>query len=393
MNVDLRLIDGFLRLVFFINVLSNASTYFFVHKRLFLQASEDLHIVYTVDSVVNFVGSALRIAAIAIFRNYYVFVILSALQAVVSNFLVGWCCDRRYPAIKGITGYDKKDMTPLLRNLKELIPNKLSAYVFSNTDNTILSAFLGLTSVTLFTNYNSIVLQLFTFASMLAGILRASFGNVFQENRDKAHQIYLVRNYQFLQFLFSSFCAVSLVCLLDDFVGLLYGDRFIVSFAFVVILTLDFFLHSMYLPLSAILEVLGEFKAMKRQEIFAMIANIVISIALIFPFGIIGPICGTLAVDIFTTIFRLSTVVHKNFRPFFRQYLQRYRTYLLVFLVEFAGTYLLFKVLPLERSILTFLLKGCLCFVIVMGVNMAVFCKTEEFAYLFSKVKSIIKRK
>ena len=384
---------GFLRLVFFINVLSNASTYFFVHKRLFLQASEDLHIVYTVDSVVNFVGSALRIAAIALFRNYYVFVILSALQAVVSNFLVGWCCDRRHPAIKGIRGYDKQDMTPLLRNLKELIPNKLSAYVFSNTDNTILSAFVGLTSVTLFTNYNSIVLQLFTFAAMLSGILRASFGNVFQENRDKAHQIYLVRNYQFLQFLFSSFCAVSLVCLLDDFVGLLYGDRFVVSFVFVVILTLDFFLHSMYLPLSAILEVLGEFKAMKRQEIFAMITNIAVSIALVFPFGIIGPIFGTLVVDIFTTIFRLSTVVYKNFRPFFRQYLQRYLTYLVVFLAEYAGTYLLLKVLPLERSILSFLIKGCLCFVIIMGVNIALFCKTEEFAYLLSKVKSMVKRK
>ena len=196
-----------------------------------------------------------------------------------------------------------------------------------------------------------------------------------------------------MSFLFSSFCAVALVCLLDDFVGLLYGERFIVSFAFVVILTLDFFLHSMYLPLSAILEVLGEFKAMKQQEIFAMIANIVISIALVFPFGIIGPICGTLAVDIFTTIFRLSTVVRKNFRAFFYPYLRRYLTYLAVFLAEFAGTYLLFKALPLERSILSFLIKGCLCFVIVMGVNIALFCKTEEFAYLLSKVKSMVKRK
>lgn len=384
---------SFLRVVFFINVLSNASTYFFVHKRLYLQASEDLHIVNTVDAAVNFLGAALRIVAIALFRNYYAFVILSAAQAVVSNFLVSRFCDKRHPAIRKIKGYEKEDMSTLLGNLKELIPNKLSAYVFSNTDNTILSAFVGLTSVTLFTNYNSIVLQLFTFAAMLSGILRASFGNVFQENHDKHNQIFLVGSYQFLQFLFSSFCSVALVCLLDDFVGLLYGEQFVLSFVFVILLTLDFYLHSMYLPLSAILEVLGEFKAMKRQEIFAMVTNIAVSVGLVFPFGIIGPILGTLVVDICTTVFRLYTVVYKNYRPYFKAYFQRYLTYFLVFAAEYAGTYLLFSALSLERTVLTFLLKGCLCFVIVTGLNLLLFRKTDEFAYLKEKVTTMLKRK
>ena len=67
--------------------------------------------------------------------------------------------------------------------------------------------------------------------------------------------------------------------------------------------------------------------------------------------------------------------------------------HILVDALLIAGTYLLFKALPLERSILSFLIKGCLCFVIVMGVNIALFCKTEEFAYLLSKVKSMVKRK
>ncbi len=384
---------SFLRLVFFINVVSNASTYFFVHKRLYLQASEDLHVVNTVDSLVNVGGSILRIIAIALFRNYYAFVILSALQAVVSNFLVGYYCDKRHSQIKGIRGYQKQEMKTLLGNLKELLPNKISAYVFSNTDNTILSTFLGLTSVTLFTNYNSIVLQLFSFAAMLSGVLRASFGNVFQENHDKRSQLFLVSSYQLLQFFFSSFCAVSLVCLLDDFVGLLYGEKFIVPFAFVVILTVDFFLHSMYLPLSAILEVLGEFKALKRQEIFSMIANIAVSVGLVVPFGIIGPIFGTLVVDICTTAFRLFTVVYKNYRFLFRQYFTRYLTYIVVFFAEYAGIYLLLKALPFERSIPVFLLKGVICFIVTTVVNVALFRKTEEFAYLFSKIKSMVKRK
>lgn len=382
----------FLRIVFVINVISSASSYFFVHKRLYLQASEDLHITYTVDTAVNIAGSILRIAAIAIFRNYYVFVLLSALQSIISNFLAAYYCDKRHPFLKQVKGFTKDEMKPLFRNIKELVPNKISSYVFSNTDNTIISAFIGLSSVTLFTNYNSIVLQLFTMATMLAGIVRSSFGNVLQENGDKSAHMLFLKSYQLLQFFYSSFCGVALICLLDDFVALWYGEKYVVSLAFVVILTLDFFLHSMYQPLSIMLEVLGEFRALKRQEIFSMVVNLVISIGLVFPFGIVGPIFGTFVVDIFTTLFRLYTIVYKNYRPFFREYVKKYALYAGIFLAEYAGAYLACAALPMPRSIPAFLVKGIICFVVVMGVDVAVFRKSEEFLYLKDRMLHLVKR-
>lgn len=384
---------NFLRIVFVINVLSSASSYFFVHKRLYLQACEDLHITYFVDTVVNLLGSVLRIAAIAIFKNYYVFVLLTAVQSILSNYVVGYYCDKRHPFLKTVKGYTKEEMSSLFHNIKELVPNRISSYIFSNTDNTIISACMGLSSVALFTNYNSIVLQLFTLAAMLAGIVRAALGNVLQENRDKASHMLFLNSYQLLQFFYSSFCAVALFCLLDDFIALWYGEKYIVSLAFVVILTLDFFLHSMYQPLSIMLEVLGEFRALKRQEIFAMLVNVVVSVGLVFPFGIIGPIFGTFAVDVFTTAFRLHTIVYKNYRAYFRSYIKHYALYLTVFLVEYVSMYLLFTLLPFERSIVMFLVKGILCFLAVMGVNMLIFCKTDEFSYLKDRAMCILKRR
>lgn len=383
---------NFLRIVFIINVISSASSYFFVHKRLYLQACEDLHVTYTVDTAVNIVGSVLRIGAIVLFRNYFVYVFMTAMQSVVANFLVGYYCDKRHPYLKSIKGYTKEETAPIFRNIKELVPNKLSSYVFSNTDNTIISAFIGLSSVTLFTNYNSIVLQFFTMAAMLASVVRASFGNVLQETSDKNSHMLFLKSYQLLQFFYSSFCAVALFCLLDDFVFLWYGEKFVAPLAFVIILTLDFFLHSMYQPLSIMLEVLGEFRALKRQEIFAMIVNIVVSVGLIFPFGIIGPIFGTFVVDIFTTAFRLHTIIYKNYRPFLAEYLKKYVGYILLFIAEYACAYLLCAVLPLPRTFGTFVIEGLLCFALVMGINVVVFWKTEEFSYLKDRLLRMGKR-
>lgn len=373
---------GFLQVVFIINVISSAASYFFVHKRIYLQACEELHLMYIIDTIVNILGSVLRIVAIAIFKNYYVFVILSAVQVVASNFVVSYFCDKKHKYLKGIKGFGKEETGPLIANIKELIPNKISAYVFSNTDNTIISAFLGLSSVTLFTNYNSIVLQLFTLATMFAGIIRAAFGNILQETDDKQRHMFLLKSYQIFQFIYSSFCAVELLLLLDDFVLLWYGEKFVAPFAFVVILVLDFFLHSMYQPLSIMLEVLGEFRSLKRQEIFSMIVNIVVSIGLIFPFGIIGPIMGTFVVDICTTVFRMYSVIYKYYREYLWDYIKRYTLYTVLFLAELVGVYGLFNWIDLTPSIPVFLIKGSVCAVIIAVTSLLLFWRNEEFKYL-----------
>lgn len=373
---------GFLQIVFIINVISSAASYFFVHKRIYLQACEELHLMYIIDTIVNILGSILRIVAIAIFKNYYIFVILSAVQVVASNFVVSYFCDKKHKYLKGIKGFGKEETGPLIANIKELIPNKISAYVFSNTDNTIISAFLGLSSVTLFTNYNSIVLQLFTLATMFAGIIRAAFGNILQETDDKQRHMFLLKSYQIFQFIYSSFCAVELLLLLDDFVLLWYGEKFVAPFAFVVILVLDFFLHSMYQPLSIMLEVLGEFRSLKRQEIFSMIVNIVVSIGLIFPFGIIGPIMGTFVVDICTTAFRMYSVIYKYYREYLWDYIKKYTLYTVLFLAELVGVYGLFSWIDLTPSIPVFLIKGSVCAVIIAVTSLLFFWRNEEFKYL-----------
>lgn len=381
----------FLRIVFMINVISSASSYFFVHKRLFMQACEDIHVTNTVDIIMNIVASVLKIGAIALFHNYYVFIIIGAVQAFASNMFISYVCDKKYAYMKKIKGYTKDEMTSLFANIKELVPNKISAYVFMNTDNTIISAFVGLASVTLYTNYSSIVSQIFTMAALVAGVVKVSFGNVLQESTDSTQHMLFLKSYQMLQFFYSAFCGVTLFCLLDEFVSVWYGDKFVISIICVVALTVDFFIHSMYQPLSMMLEVLGEFEPLKKQEIFAMTLNIAVSIGLIIPFGIIGPIIGTLLVDIFTTLFRVHTVLYKHYREYLVEYVRRMVSYGIVFIVEYVALYLLCENLPLQASFMSLILKAIVVFIVSSVINVMVYHKTEEFRYLKDRLLHVRK--
>jgi O-antigen/teichoic acid export membrane protein len=383
---------NFLRIVFIMNVISSASSYFFVHNRIYMQASENLHMIDKIDMGVNLAGTVLRIVTLALFRNYYLYVILAIVQAVVSNLLISISTKRHHAFLKTIKGYTKDETQPLFANIKELIPNKISAYIFSNTDNTIISATLGLASVTYFTNYNSISLQLFSLAAMISGVIRASFGNVLQEEHNPKLHMRFLQSYQLLQFFYSAFCGVTFFCLADEFISLWYGAKYVAPLAFVIILTLDFYAHSMYQPLSMMLEVLGEFRALKRQEIFAMILNLTISIALVFPFGIIGPILGTFAVDLCTTVFRIYTILYKHYRSFMKDYIKRYALYTGLFIAEYIGLYLLCNLIPLPTSIVSLLVKCAICFLCTCPINLLIFRKSEEFSYLKDRLLHLTKK-
>lgn len=383
---------GFLRLVFVINVLSNASTYFYVHKRIFVQVTENLHISNVIDSVMQIVCSVLKIIVVVVWGNYVAFVLIGAIQAFVSNYMHSVICDKKYPYLKEVKGYTQDDMKPLLANIKELVPNKISSFIYSNTDSTILSTFLGLTTVAIYANYNGIALQLFTMTAMIASIMKVSFGNMMQRTDAGQNQMFFLNAYQLLQFFYASFCGVSLFCLLDEFVKVWYGEEFVAPLAFVILLTLDFYVHCMYQPLSMMIEVLGEFKSLKRQEIVAMILNIVISLTLVVPFGIIGPVIGTLVVDICTTFFRIYSVLYKYYRTQLKQYVSRYIIYTLIFGIEYVVVYLVCQIIPMEASFVSLIVKGLICVIAVVPVNLIIFSKFKEFEYLKERLLGVIKK-
>lgn len=376
----------FLRIVFLINVISNASSYFFVHKRLFMQAKEDIHLTNIIDIVISFIGSVLKIFVIIVFRNYYLYIIIGAIQSFAANAFISYVCDKKYPYLKKTKGYEKEDIKSLWFNLKDLIPNKISNYIFFSTDNTILSTFIGLKSVTLYTNYSGIVSQIFWMAATIASIIKVSFGNVLQESSDKDRHILFLNSYQLLQFFYSSFCGIALFCLLDDFVEFWYGEDYVIPIACVIVLTIDFFIHSMYQPLSMMLEALGEFKPLKIQGIISMILNIIISVSMVIPFGLIGPIIGTLVVDILTLVFRLYTVMFKHYRFYLKKYIRRLLLYIGLFIIEYVGLYYLCSAIVVPTELLAMMLKVIACFGVIMGLNVFMFRKTEEFYYLKSRL-------
>lgn len=382
---------SFLRVVFMLNVLSISMTYLVAHKKIFLQAKEEIYTINIVEIFTQILGMILKIISIVVLKNYYLFVGISIITVAISNFSIKRICDKKYTFLNKKKGYEAYDKVELLKSLKDVIPLKIGVFLYSSTDNIIISSFLGLKQVASYSNYMLITNAVMQFCYMIAEAFKVSFGNAIFEGTNKKKVEMYFSTYIFLQFLMSSFCTVCLWCLLDPFIKLIFGSKYVISVVCMGAIVIDFFIHSMYQPLSMLFGAMGKFKEDKVITLGIDVINIVLSIILVRKLGLLGPIIGTIASNLLTWVFRSYQIVYKEFNMNVHFFIKRIVTYFLCCAIEVSITVWICNILAVGEGLGSFAIRTIICIVTPNIINYLLWRKTEEFLYLKDKMKDLKK--
>lgn len=372
----------FLQVTFILNVLGIGASYFYVHKRLYLQSCEDTYVTNIIDTAIFVVATALKLIAILLFKNYYIYVVLLVAQNALSNYLINFACNKKYPGISDCHKVDPQDRKKLLRDLKDVIPVRIAYYIYSCTDNIIISSVMGLASVALLGNYQLVIVSVFSIAPIISDVMRSSFGNKIFEDTDMKKIIHYLKTYEYIQFLFSSFCSVTLYCLLDEFIGWWFGTRYLLPVVFTLVLTIDFYVHSMYQPLSMMYSATGKFKEDKVVVVSIELVNIVVSVFLALKWGLIGPALGTLLSNTITYGWRIHCIHSQYCGIRTRESVVDALKYMVITSLEGVALAWICRRISFQPTLLEMLVKTGICFVVVIGVNILLFLKTKEMDYL-----------
>lgn len=376
----------FIRVAFLINVAATASSYFFSHKRLFLQANEEIFINNAVDMVFGVGILIIKILLVIHTGNYFLYLIMDIVQKLFSNLCIAVVFRKRHG---DITTAEKKETNVrcLLKDIRDVIPLKLGNYIFASTDSIIISGFLGLTAVNLYANYSMIYNQVISLSYYLAEAVKSSYGKLLKENGNKKLLFSILQEYLLLQFFISSICAVVLYILIDDFIIWWLGDNYVISNLCKTLLTMDFFIHSMFQPMSAIYGAAGKFKEDKKITIFMALINIIISVAAIRIMGLGGVILGTLISNCFCMIFRIYQIIFKFFRENILKFCRKILVFHVVVLLEILFGKLLYTkfLLLFNIKFLTFFISGLTLSLVVLVFNILIFKHTEEFNKIYQR--------
>lgn len=390
--VKTRLENGIVYKAYLVQLLLVVLTYLLSYYKIVLLANQRQFVYTKFEAIVNVVCSAVKYITIVYGKNYFLYLGVGYLALIMNTSFIVFRTKKDYPLVLRRCQVPKDDLKTMALDLKKMVIITVSGYVYGSTDSILISTFFGSIWVGLISNYKMITnIVKSLIVSYIASAVAPSWGTFLQSNPSKKRIWDNYSMFVFIEFLLGMTVLLPMWLLADDFITLWIGNSFVINNQILFLIVIDIFITSLNEPAAVIMRNLGLFSEENVASIWAMIANIVLSIVLASQVGIIGIFIGTI-VAVF--IYSLTRLWYVNKRCFSGNivFLLRIHKDIFVYVCTFMGLYgvlsQLFKRIFLDPLIWTFVLKGIIIEAAVAIVIVALWWKSGK----LSKVIRIVKR-
>lgn len=380
-----------LYIIYIIFLFNTTIGYFYSYKTPLIIADQKNYIVSIISYSVILVQSIFQILILLITKNYIIYLICQSIGTVMTNILISRKANKLYPYLKNknIQPLTKEDKKSLFVNIKALVIVKLSGVLVNSTDNIIISATkgLGLVSTGVASNYNLLVSTLNTVLNQIFSGITASVGNLNAiESNERKKEFFDIIN--LMNFWLYGWCTVSFIFLATDIVNLLFGQRYILSTAVVIIIAINFYTVGMQSAVWTYKNTLGLFDYGKYLTLLTGLINIVLSIFLGQKLGLFGIFAATLISRLLTNIWYDPYAVFKyGLKRKMKEYIKKYVYYLLVLSLTIGIMYFIVSFFKLN-----FFIKLIVCICLPHCIFFIFFYRFVECRYLMGKLYFLVKK-
>lgn len=365
------------------------SYWLFAYKNALLQAYQRDDINSKIASAMTPISYAVMLLCLFLTKNYYAYVIWLPVFTVLTNILRFILVDRIFPDMKPKGEVTAELKRSIFKKTTALIGTKLNTVVLHAADNMVMSAFLGLTAVTMYGNYFYIISAVTGFTGIVYASMTAGLGNSLQtESLDTNY-----RNFEKFSFINSwmvGWCSVCLVCLYQPFMRIWVGEKLMFPFYVVLELGLYFYIYQIRKISVVYKDAAGIWWEDRFRPYVCMVVNVVLNIGMVQVIGISGVILSTVFSLFISipwenyTIFRY--VFHRGSKAYYGKMALNFVTMLLAGAVTFWICSLLGQGIP------AFLLRMCVCLIVPNVVFALCSCRRPEFGQTMDMAKRILKR-
>lgn len=307
--------------LYILYLLNTAISYFlFSYKTALLTAIQRLDLTKVANSIVLVVQYALQLVALLAFKNYYLFVFFMLLGTAGTNIFTAIISNHKYPQYKcagKISDTEKKD---IVNKVKGLLICNISVVTYTTLDSVVVSAFVGLISVAIYSNYMTIYKTVNQLIVMIRSAMQSSVGNsVASESIQKnLNDIYL---WQFLFSAISAWCASCMLNLFQPFMTIWMGKSLLLPMHDVVLIVVWFSIDIVQQAQNLYLSAAGLWNELRYSYIFNTFCNLVLNVCLGRLWGITGIIIASLVTCVISGTFWQCIII---FRSYFKISPKRY---------------------------------------------------------------------
>lgn len=286
-------------LVVIISISTFAEYFFGMTYKLYLQAEQKTY----VTSVIQIIGYIFNTVAIVILikanASIHIVKLVSGLIFVLRPIAQNIYVKKRYNI-----NLKEADKNYELKQKWDGLAQHIASVVHNNTDITILTIFAPITEVSVYSVYYLVVKGVKSMVQAFTGGVDASFGDMIakgeKEQLNRSFKTYELFYYTIITIAYM--CTILLIVPFVKVYTLGVTDANYIRPLFGYLIVLAEFMWSIRLPYSSITLAAGHFKETRKGAWVEAIINIVISLLLVWKFGIVGVAIGTLVAMIIRTV-------------------------------------------------------------------------------------------
>lgn len=374
-----------LYIIYLLFVMDTSFSYFMLYKSSMFLADQKAYINSIITNCTLVISLVFQILILVFTKNYLLALIVKLVFTVSKNIYLSYSVDKRYPFIKDTreVHLNKEQKEEFKKNIFSLSIYNIASVVANGTDYLIISKFLGIISVGLYSNYMMIFLAIKNIVSPIFESFISSIGNLnVTETIEKKYEVFKIIN--FLNYWIYGFCAICFGILVNPLITIWLGSGFLVDKYTIILMAIYMYVGGMQSAASSFKSASGLYWQGRFGPVADVIINLGVSIILVQFIGMPGVVLGTLLSRIFTYTWIDPYVAFKYiFNKSIIIYFKKYALYSLATAVSAQITYMCSQTTDL------FLLKIIICFTIPNVLTILFFGRTNEFQQLIERIKNL----
>lgn len=377
-------------LIFIICIINSAYSYFFTYKVTLIEASQKAYTLSKINIIFAAMIHILQLVSLLLTRNYIVYLLLNVGLTLIQRLIINRKINNTFSYLKeeNHEQLSEEERKKISKNVNALVFHRIGDYCINGTDNILISIFDSIGSVGKYSNYSLLTTTVNSFIKSFFTSITSSVGNlVATEGKEKVQNLF--SKMTFISFWLYGFSFICFFSLIDSFIGLVFGQNYVLDFNIVLVVLLNFYISGMIVSLNVLKDSAGVYHEDKYDPLIQSVINLLFSIILGKAFGILGIFLGTLISYLLFTSWHRPYIVYKHIlKNSPKKYYLKSIMYIIIVIISALITKFTLDLLP-SNSVILFGIKAILCLIISNLLLLIFTFKTKEFKELVKLLKDM----
>lgn len=379
-------------------LINSVVSYFFTYKRSLIIADQKNYIVSFNDFIFLFIMNAVQIISIYFYQNFALFLIIQIVFTLLGNISISKVTDKNYTFLSVMEPQkiDNEVRDEIKKNVIGNMSSKLGGVIVMGTDNILISSFVSLTAVGIYSNYSLIVISIQNLCKQITNSVTASLGNfAVSGDRNRASDLY--DSHLFINHSLIYFSSILLLVLINPFIHIWVGEDYSLPILTVTLVIVNYAIQVYRNTNFVFIESFGLYWQQRYKPVLEAGINLIISLIflMVFNWGINGVLLGTIISSLgFVFWYELYVVTKYAFRKGMATYVFQFLRYIFELLVSATVVYWAVdhSTLRIDNGFIDLLIRLILSSVLSFVLYLGLYWKNNNFKFVIRILKKIVRR-